>query len=140
MMADSDIGNISEWTDFMIKEKMILPPKNVSQGLMCIISFGGTNMTGIVRARYTLEFKQEAVRLVRGGQTLTSVSRGLGVSAQSIDNWVKADAVGGLKEAKGKSVHADQMEIARLKAELAKMRMERDILKKAAVYFARESR
>ena len=86
-------------------------------------------MTGIVRARYTLEFKQEAVRLVRGGQSLTSVSRGLGVSAQSIDNWVKADAVGGLKEAKGKSVNADQMEIARLKAELAKMRMERDILK-----------
>lgn len=97
-------------------------------------------MTGIVRARYTLEFKQEAVRLVRCGQLLTSVSRGLGVSAQSIDNWVKADAVGGLKEDKGKPVNADQMEIARLKAELAKMRMERDILKKAAVYFARESR
>ena len=57
-----------------------------------------------------------------------------------LDNWVKADAVGGLKEAKGKSVNADQMEVARLKAELAKMRMERDILKKAAVYFARESR
>jgi transposase len=53
---------------------------------------------------------------------------------------VKADAVGGLKEAKDKSVNADQMEIARLKAELAKMRMERDILKKAEVYFARESR
>ncbi|MGL4440518.1 MAG: transposase, partial [Bosea sp. (in: a-proteobacteria)] len=55
-------------------------------------------MTGIVRARYTLEFKQEAVRLVRGGQSLSSVARGLGVSAQSIDNWAKADAVGGLKE------------------------------------------
>jgi transposase len=75
-----------------------------------------------------------------GGQSLTSVSRGLGVSAQSIDSWVKADAVGGLKEAKGKPVNADQMEIARLKAELAKMRMERDILKKAAAYFARELR
>ena len=88
-------------------------------------------MTGIVRARYSLEFKQEAVRLVRGCQSLTSVSRGLGVSAQSIDNWVKADAVGGLKEAKGKPVNADQMEIARLKAELAKMRMECDIPKKS---------
>jgi transposase len=92
------------------------------------------------RARYTLEFKQEAVRLVRGGQSLSSVSRGLGVSAQSIDNWVKADAVGGLKEAKGKPVSAEQMEIARLKAELVKTRMERDILKKATAYFARESR
>ena len=90
-------------------------------------------MTGIVRARYLLEFKQEAVRLVRGGQSLTSVSRGLGVSEQSIDNWVKADAVGGLKEAKGKQVNADQMEIARLNAKLARMRMERVILKTATV-------
>ena len=97
-------------------------------------------MTGIVRARSTLEFKQEAVRLVRGGQSLSSVGKGLGVSAPSIDNWVKADAVGGLKEAKGKPVNADQMEIARLRSELAKTRMERDILKKAAAYFARESR
>ena len=96
-------------------------------------------MMGIVRARYTLEFKQAAVRLVRSGQSLSSVAQGLGVSAQSIDNWVKADAVGDLKEAKGKSVNADQMEIARLKAELAKTRMERDILKKAAAYFAKES-
>ena len=97
-------------------------------------------MTGFVRARYTLEFKQEAVRLVRGGQSLSSVARGLGVSAQSIDNWVKADALGSLKDAKGKPVNADQMEMTRLRAELAKTRMERDILKKAAAYFARESR
>ena len=55
------------------------------------------------------------------------------MSAQSIDNWVKVDAVGGLKEAKGKPVNADQMEIARLKAKLARMRMERVILKTAAV-------
>ena len=97
-------------------------------------------MTGVVRARYTLEFKQEAVRLVRGGQSLSSVARGLGVSAQSIDNWVKADAIGSLNDAKGKPVNADQMEITRLRAELAKTRMERDILKKATAYFARESR
>ncbi|MCX7303814.1 MAG: transposase [Hyphomicrobiales bacterium] len=54
-------------------------------------------MTGMVPARYMLEFKQEAVRLAPGGQSLSSVARGLGVSAQSIDNWVKAEAVGGLK-------------------------------------------
>jgi len=53
---------------------------------------------------------------------------------------VKADAIGCLKEAKGKPVNADQMEIARLRSELAKTRMEREILKKAAAYFARESR
>jgi transposase len=78
--------------------------------------------------RNTLAFQQEAVRLVRGGRSLSSVAGGLGVSAQSIDQWVKAEAVGGLKEAKGKPVNADQMEIARLKAELAKTRMKRDFL------------
>ncbi|NDJ15372.1 MAG: IS3 family transposase [Acidobacteriia bacterium] len=82
-----------------------------------------------------MEFKQEAVRLVRGGQSLSSVARGLGVSAQSIDNWVKADAIGSLKDAKGKPVNADQMEMTRLRAELAKTRMERDILKKSGGVF-----
>jgi len=93
-----------------------------------------------VRARYTLEFKQEAVRLVRGGETLASAARTLGVSAQSLDNWVKAEAAGRLRDVRGKSLTVEQMEITRLKAELSRVRMERDILKKATVYFARESR
>jgi len=93
-----------------------------------------------VRARYTLEFKQEAVRLVRGGEKVSAVARTLGVSAQSLDNWVKAEAGGQLQEVRGKALTAEQMEIARLKAELSQVRMERDILKKATVYFARESR
>ncbi len=87
-------------------------------------------MTGLVRARYTLEFKKEAVRLVRGGQTVCSVAKTLGLSDQTLHNWLKAEAAGGLREITGKVVSAEQMEIARLKAELAKTRMERDILKK----------
>jgi transposase len=97
-------------------------------------------MTGLVRARYTLEFKQEAVRLVRGGQTVSCVAKTLGLSDQTLHNWLKAEVVGGLRELTGKAVSAEQMEIAGLKAELAKTRMERDILKKATAYFARESR
>ena len=93
-----------------------------------------------VRARYTLEFKQEAVRLVRGGEKLSVTARTLGVSAQSLDNWVKAEAAGRLHDVRGKALTAEQMEIARLKSELSRVRMERDILKKATVYFARESR
>jgi transposase len=93
-----------------------------------------------VRARYTLEFKQEAVRLVRGGEKLSVAARTLGVSTQSLDNWVKAEASGRLCDVRGKALTTDQMEISRLKAELSQMRMERDILKKATVYFARESR
>jgi transposase len=96
-------------------------------------------MKDMVRARYTLEFKQEAVRLVEGGETVSSVARTLGVSFQSVDNWVKAVAAGRLRDVKGKSLSAEQMEIARLKGELARTRMERDILKKATAYFARGS-
>ena len=87
-------------------------------------------MTGNVRGRYTLEFKQEVVRLVRGGQATFSVARTLGISGQTLHNWVKAEAAGRLREIAGKTVSAEQMEIARLKAELAKARIERDILKK----------
>mgnify|MGYP001792807505 FL=1 len=92
-----------------------------------------------VRAQYTLEFKQEAVRLVRGGEKLSAVARTLGISAQSLDNWVKAEASGRLRDVRGKALTTEQMEIARLKAELSRVRMERDILKKATAYFARES-
>jgi len=91
-------------------------------------------------ARYTLEFKREAIRLVQGGQTVSSAAKTLGLSDQTLHNWLKAEAAGRLREVAGKAISAEQMEIARLKAELAKARMERDILKKAAVYFARESR
>ena len=97
-------------------------------------------MNGSVRGKYTLEFKQEAVRLVRGGEAISSVAKTLGITGQTLHNWVKADAAGRLREIAGKAISAEQMEIARLKAELAKTRMERDILKKAAAYFARESR
>ena len=96
-------------------------------------------MSGQVRARYTLEFKQEAVRLVKAGQPNSQVARGLNLSEQTVSNWVKAEGAGKLREAVGKPVNADQMEIARLKAELQRTRTERDILKKAAAYFARES-
>jgi transposase len=105
-----------------------------------MIGIGGFGMTGQVRARYTLEFKQEAVRLIRGGQSVSSAAKTLGLSDQTLHNWVKAETAGGLREVAGNAVSAEQMEIARLRAELAKARMERDILKKAAVYFARESR
>lgn len=54
-------------------------------------------MNGTVRGRYTLEFKQEAVRLVRGGQATSSVAKALGISGQTLHNWVKARAAGRLR-------------------------------------------
>jgi len=91
------------------------------------------------RARYTLEFKMEAVRLVRGGQVAAVTAKVLGIPKQTLENWVRLDSKGKLEGAGDKPVSAEQMELARLRAELARVKMERDILKKATAYFARES-
>lgn len=90
------------------------------------------------RAQYTLEFKQEAVRLVEAGQSIASVARTLGMVDQTLFNWVKAHRQGRLTGADSKPVSAEQMELTRLRAENARLKMERDILKKATAYFARE--
>lgn len=90
------------------------------------------------RARYTLEFKQEAVRLVESGQSVAAVARSLGIVEQTLFNWVKASRQGKLQGAETrKTVSPEQMEISRLKAELARVKMERDILGKATAFFAK---
>ncbi|EQD74192.1 transposase IS3/IS911 family protein [mine drainage metagenome] len=94
-------------------------------------------MTKTTRARYTLEFKQEAVRLVGGGQSQAAVAKTLGLVEQTLFNWVKASRQGRLTGADSKPVSAEQMEISRLRAELARVKMERDILGKATAYFAK---
>ena len=94
-------------------------------------------MTKTSRARYTLEFKQEAARLVEAGQSIAAAARTLGVVEQTLFNWVKAQRQGRLKGVDSKPVSAEQMEISRLRAELARVKMERDILGKATAYFAK---
>jgi transposase len=96
-------------------------------------------MTRSKRARYTLEFKQEAVRLVESGQTIAAAARSVGMVEQTLFNWVKASREGTLLKGADKpsKVSAEQMEISRLRAELARVKMERDILGKATAYFAK---
>ncbi len=53
-------------------------------------------MTKTARSRYTLEFKQEAVRLVQSGQSMAAAGRSLGVAEQTLFNWVKASREGRL--------------------------------------------
>jgi transposase len=90
------------------------------------------------RSRYTFEFKQEAVRLVESGQRLAAAARSLGVVEQTLGNWMKLYRAGKLKGVMGQSgVTAEQMEISRLRAELARVTMERDILGKATAFFAK---
>ena len=95
-------------------------------------------MTKTTRARYTLEFKIEAVRLVESGQSIAAAARTLGVVDQTLFNWVKAQRQGRLRGVDSKTVSAEQMEISRLRAEMARVKMERDILGKATTYFAKE--
>lgn len=95
------------------------------------------------RAKYTLEFKQEAVRQVKAGRAASAVAATLGMPKASLTNWVRADAKGQLAmTSEGKAttptVTPEQAEIARLKAQVARLMMERDIAKKAAAYFAQD--
>lgn len=79
------------------------------------------------------------MRLVDTGLTLAAAARSLGMSDQTLFNWVKAHRQGRLTGADIKPVTPEQMEISRLRAELTRVKMERDILEKATAYFAKAS-
>lgn len=89
--------------------------------------------------RYTPEFKDEAVRqIVERGYSVAEVAQRLGVSSHSLYKWVKA-----VKPEKSDIQAAElveaKSEILRLRAQLRRTEEEREILKKAARYFAKES-
>ena len=86
--------------------------------------------------RYTEEFKIEAVKqITERGYSVQDVSRRLGVSTHSLYAWRKKYGQG----SKGTTQSEEQAEIRRLRNELKRVTEERDILKKATPYFAKES-
>ena len=85
---------------------------------------------GQARGEYNLEFKLEEVRLAEGGRAVPVTARILGVPIQTLSNWVRFSEKGQLKGAGDKPVSVEQTEMARLRAQLARVTMERDILKK----------
>ena len=95
-------------------------------------------MFKIPRQEYTVEFKGLAVKRVRAGEGIAKVSRELGLVEQTLRNWVKAAKSGKLKTEGGKAVTPEQMELSRVRAENARLRMENEILKKATAYFAKD--
>ena len=97
-------------------------------------------MEKLTRRRYTLEYKQEAVRLVASGQKVGAAAKALGIVEQTLANWVKADKAGQLRGLSSEQLSAERMENIRLRAELARVTMERDILRKATAYFAKVQR
>ena len=68
------------------------------------------------RARYTLEFKLEAVRLVKAGQEASVTARVLGIPKATLGNWIRTSDKGELKGAGDRPVSAEQMELVRLRA------------------------
>ena len=97
-------------------------------------------MEKAIRRRYTLEYKREAVRLVACGQRVSAAAKALGIVEQTLANWVKADKLGQLRGLSSEQLSAERMENIRLRAELARVTMERDILGKATAYFAKVQR
>ena len=92
------------------------------------------------RRKFTREFKLEAVRLIKDrGVSYAQAERDLSVHQSQLRNWVKAFADDPARAFPGQGqMKPEQAEIARLKREVIKLKAERDILKKAAAYFAKE--
>ena len=93
------------------------------------------------RRKFSREFKLEAVKMVQErGVALSQAARDLNLNENMLRRWIKElsddpqEAFPG-----GGTMKPEQAEIARLQKEVAKLKMERDILKKAAAYFAKES-
>ena len=93
------------------------------------------------RRKFTREFKLEAVRLIKGrGVSYVQASQDLGVHVSQLRDWVKKFSDDPQYAFLGHGqMKPEQAEIARLQREVTKLKAERDILKKAAAYFAKES-
>ena len=93
------------------------------------------------RRSFSREFKLEAVRLVKErGVGVAQAARDLDLHENVLRKWVRELGVDPQHAFPGQGqMKPEQAEIARLKKEVAKLKMERDILKKAAAYFAKES-
>ena len=91
--------------------------------------------------KFTREFKLEAVRLIKHrGVSYAQAAQDLDVHPTQLRHWVKLFADDPQQAFPGQGqMKPEQLEIARLRREVTKLKAERDILKKAAAYFARES-
>jgi len=97
-----------------------------------IVQYGllEAEMKRILKREYTAEFREQAVAMVNNGRSVPQVAEQLGLIAQTLRNWVKAAERGRLNE-KVHKVTEEQMELSRLRAENAQLKMENEILKKA---------
>ncbi len=91
------------------------------------------------RRKFTKEFKHEAVQMAKGAdRSLQQVADDLGIHANVLGRWCREQEHAGPRTFPGQGIPKDQ-ELVRLKRELARVKRERDFLKDAAAFFARES-
>ena len=90
------------------------------------------------RRKFTDEFKAETVKLIRGsGRTVGSVAGELSLTETAVRNWVKQAEASGSTETLSTD---ERVELRRLRKENQELRMEKEILRKATAFFAKESR
>lgn len=90
------------------------------------------------RPPYPPEFRREAVQLLRSGRSPRELAENLGVSEQTLRNWRRQSQVDGHERDDGITT-SEREELARLRRENTKLRQERDLLKRAAAFFAAEN-
>jgi transposase len=101
----------------------------------------------VTKRKFTLEFREEAVRLVMQERVpVLEAARRLEISDKTLANWVRAAKQGkvvrtssGSVERKVPCVSELEMEVSKLRAENTRLKMEKEILKKATAFFVRES-
>ena len=95
------------------------------------------------RPKYSLDFKQDATKLVlEKGYSQQQAADHLGISLSALARWVQSERPSRQQDTTGKKPSlnlADHDELIRLRKENEQLRMEREILKKAAVFFAKEA-
>ena len=92
------------------------------------------------RRAFTREFKVETVRLVtEGGRSIGEVAENLDLTESALRQWVRQSEVDAGRGKPGELTTAEREELARLRREVKTLRLEREILKKAAAFFAKEN-
>ena len=98
-------------------------------------------MTKRKRRQFTDEFKKDTVRLIReSGKTVAEIARDLDLSESAVRNWLTRAEIDEGRGGQGELTTAERQELQRLRRENKQLQMEREILKKAAAFFAKESR
>jgi len=97
-------------------------------------------MTKKPRRLFTDEQKAEAVNIVKqSGKPISQVAQEMGLTESALRKWVKQSQINQQPRIEGELTSTEQQELAMLRRELKRVKMERDFLKKAVTFFARES-